>query len=381
MEEFSRALAAQGHEVHVVAGGPSDSVPGGRRGQVAVHPVSDHMDVRHFDWVGNAVLDGVRLVEAGLEAADEHGPFDLIMSEGWTCAHSARSLRAILGLTWALVMQETEVGKRGKRVTRQQLYAAEMETWACEQADHVLTPGEPARRELEEICKVQREKVTVAPWGVEPSRFESDTDIDDFRGLFAAPNHKLVAFVGELAPHTGVEDLAEAVLGLAARGRPVQLVLGGEGFLGESLEKRFEEAGLPGRMCLAGWLSPKVRGALYRAADLVVVPSRYGPSGLPAIEAAACGACVVACEAGALADLVEGSSGAIIGVPPQDPEQLRGAMEELLSNQGKARGLGERARAHVRETYAWKSAAQAASALLSKLASSRVRTAGRRRRR
>jgi glycosyltransferase involved in cell wall biosynthesis len=88
-------------------------------------------------------------------------------------------------------------------------------------------------------------------------------------------------------------------------------------------------------------LLPKI----YAAADLLVVPSRIEGFGLPVLEAMACGTPVVCSRA---ASLPEVGGDAVVYFDPEDPEELAGAIERVLSSEElqlslKAKGL-ERAK-------------------------------------
>jgi D-inositol-3-phosphate glycosyltransferase len=71
----------------------------------------------------------------------------------------------------------------------------------------------------------------------------------------------------------------------------------------------------------------------YRAADVVLVPSRSESFGLVALEAAACGVPVVAAAVGGLRTLVRhGRTGFL--VDRRDPEVYAAYVAELLDNPG-----------------------------------------------
>lgn len=351
--ELAAALARAGHETHVITCNYGEGRPAHHREGVTVHDMRERLPVRHFDWVGDAVLDNLRLVERALEATDEHGPIHAIISHDWLAAHASKALRAILGVPWLLVVHDTEVGKRGNRLDRRQVYIAEMEGWAIGEAHRVVTNSDFMGAEIARIHKAPEQKIAVVPCGVNPDRFLSDTNTRDFRRLFVQDHEKLVVYAGRLSPMKGVEDLAEAFCLLAASEPRASLVLAGEGVLREALDKRFQEAGVADRVLLTGWVADKVLGALFMAADVVAVPSRYEPFGMVAIEAAACGAAVVAAEVGGLAEVVRGSRGSLQGVPPAQPDLLASALGALLTDEPRTRRMRESAETYARQTYSW----------------------------
>ncbi len=367
--ELAGALIAKGHEVHVVTPNHLGKSPDYLREGVHVHDMREALPLKHFDWVGDTVLGNIPLLERAMEVAGERGPFDVLISHDWLASHAAKALKSTWGVPWLLAMHDTEVGKRNNRLTRPQAYIAEMEAWSVRHADHILTTSEFMGREIARIYRASRGRLTVIPCGVTPSRFQSATHIPDFRRLFAADNEKLIVYVGRLSPMKGVEDLIEAFVCLTESDGTLKLVLAGDGVLRETMAKRVKQAGLTNRVFLTGWLSRKVLGALYQAADVVVVPSRYEPFGLVATEAASCGAAVIASEVGGLAEVVRRSAGSIIGVPSASPERLATAVQEVLSDPQRANTLGMQARKHVVRAYSWENVADKISAVLSQLVS------------
>jgi glycosyltransferase involved in cell wall biosynthesis len=91
---------------------------------------------------------------------------------------------------------------------------------------------------------------------------------------------------------------------------------------------------------------------LYRRATLVVVPSRFEGFGLPAVEAMACGAPVVACCAGALPEVMRATGGGLV-VPRDDPDALAKGVATLLEQPDARAEIGERARRRVNELFSW----------------------------
>jgi D-inositol-3-phosphate glycosyltransferase len=93
----------------------------------------------------------------------------------------------------------------------------------------------------------------------------------------------------------------------------------------------------------------------YRAADVVLVPSRSESFGLVALEAAACGTPVIASAVGGLLTLVDdGDTGFL--VPGRDPDEFARLAARLLDNDLLARSMSQRAAERSRR-YTWSLAA------------------------
>lgn len=89
----------------------------------------------------------------------------------------------------------------------------------------------------------------------------------------------------------------------------------------------------------------------YRAADLVVLPSRWEGMALSPLEAMACGRPVVLTDVdGARESLPPGHAGACL-VPPEDPAALAAAVVALLRDPSRRAALGRQAHDHVLSTF------------------------------
>jgi glycosyltransferase involved in cell wall biosynthesis len=140
-----------------------------------------------------------------------------------------------------------------------------------------------------------------------------------------------------------------------------------------AIENQISALGLTGRVELIGFRpdpAPDIR-----AADVVIVPSRYDGMALVLLEAMACGAAIVATR-------VAGSSaldGAGQIVPVDDPQALAEAVDAMLADPDHRRLLGLAARERVAERYSLQRSVEGTIRLWQKLgahpASDRPRTA------
>jgi glycosyltransferase involved in cell wall biosynthesis len=96
---------------------------------------------------------------------------------------------------------------------------------------------------------------------------------------------------------------------------------------------------------------------LYSSAQVVVSPSLYEGFGLPAAEAMACGAAVVATTAGAFPEFIEDGRTGVL-VPPGDAGALAAAIKSLLRDPERCRRMGAAASDHIREHFTWQRTAR-----------------------
>ena len=196
-------------------------------------------------------------------------------------------------------------------------------------------------------------RVRVIPNGVELADF-ADHDTAGFRRRVGLGDEPFVLFMGRLNLIKGPDILLDAFARLRGDLARYHLVFAGpdEG-LGENLRRFASKKGLSGRVHFAGHVSAVERASAYRAADLLVVPSRQEAMSLVALEAGACGTPVlITAQCGF--DEVERSGGGLVALASADA--LVEALNQLLSHPEKLPAMGNRLYALVAERYTWKAA-------------------------
>jgi glycosyltransferase involved in cell wall biosynthesis len=105
-----------------------------------------------------------------------------------------------------------------------------------------------------------------------------------------------------------------------------------------ALQRLAAELGIASRCDWIAWVSDAERLQLFNRCRALVMVSLWEGFGLPALEAMACGAPVIAARAGALPEVV-GDAGLL--VDPRRPEEIRDAMAAVEREAGLARRLAE----------------------------------------
>lgn len=171
-------------------------------------------------------------------------------------------------------------------------------------------------------------------------------DLDLYHPAESGGDRIVVLYPRRLDPGRGIDDAKAAALILTSRHARVEFHFVGRGVNDEiEAEMRRWAEEHPG--CRYYWVPMREMPAVYRGADIVIVPSRAceGTS-LSCLEAMASGKAVVCSRVGGLSDLViDGYNGRLIDVTP---ETLAGAIDELVRDPEKRRGFGARARETAR---------------------------------
>jgi glycosyltransferase involved in cell wall biosynthesis len=180
-------------------------------------------------------------------------------------------------------------------------------------------------------------RIKVIPNGVDGTRFSPDGRIA------ARTDDPLVVSVGRLSRARG-PDIAVAALALM-RTPNARLRLVGDGEDRARIEHQVSALGLTDRVELVGFRADPAPDL--RAADVVIIPSRYDGMSLILLEAMACGAAIVATRVSGTCAL----AGAGVVVPVEQPVSLACAVDALLADPARRRQLGNAARSRAVESY------------------------------
>lgn len=162
------------------------------------------------------------------------------------------------------------------------------------------------------------------------------------------PGSRWFIYVGGFNPHKNVRAIVEAhadLCRLVGQDAPLLLLVGdakGDVFHSEveAIRRSIDEAGTESRIRWLGFVPDEELSALLSASLALVMPSESEGFGLPAIEAAACGAPVIATIESPLPQLLEGGG---LFVPPGDVAAVRDAMNRLLADEDVRKKCGDTA--------------------------------------
>ena len=234
---------------------------------------------------------------------------------------------------------------------------AEAEVIAC--ADAITASGEPEAQQLVHLYGADERRVEIVEPGVEHALF-SPGDRAGARAAIGAGEGPLVLFVGRIQPLKGPSVAVESFVRLDRPDAQMVIVGGPSGVDGDAemarITRLVERAGIEERVRFVAPVPHHLLGSYYRAADVVLVPSRSESFGLVALEAASCGAPVVAAAVGGLRTLVDhGRTGFL--VEGRDPKIYSAYVEEILDNSLLAAEMAHAAAANA-SRYTWRRMAQ-----------------------
>jgi glycosyltransferase involved in cell wall biosynthesis len=159
----------------------------------------------------------------------------------------------------------------------------------------------------------------------------------------------IAVYTGRLHPLKGLDNLIEAWSVVAARRPDARLWIVGDGPERAALWRQIADAGLDGRVVLAG--SFDTVDEFLAAADLFVLPSLEEGMSMSLLEAMAAGLPVVASDIPGNRAIVQHEVEGLL-TPPRDPDSLAMAIERILADREQADRLAAGARARVEREFA-----------------------------
>ncbi|HZB48506.1 MAG TPA: glycosyltransferase family 4 protein [Mycobacteriales bacterium] len=358
---LAEATARAGHEVTVLTRHPGpgpvayDEVVGGVRVvRVPEDPPLLRFEDELLAW---AMALNHALTRAGLAVCATDPP-DVLHAHDWLVAHAATTLKHHLGVPLVATLHATEAGRhQGWLPGPLNRSIHSVEWWLTYEARRVVACSGYMGWEVTRLFDLPPDKVDVVPNGVDPRPWQVPAERVAAARRRWAGDGPLVAFSGRLVYEKGVQDLLAALPRLRRRHPGLRLVVAGRGPSGDELVAAARRLRLGRAVTFAGFVPDSELAALVAAADCAVVPSRYEPFGLVALEAAAAGTPVVASDAGGLAEFVRDRETGLT-FPAGDPAALAAAVGELLADQVLGRRLARQARARLRREHSWSGVAE-----------------------
>lgn len=271
--------------------------------------------------------------------------------------------------------QGTDDGAQCHLNAAQELRVAEEGRIAAE-ADIITVSTEHEAEQLQRTYGLPRAKIRIIPCGVDLAHFTPDGPAarDRARRTLGWGQRPTVLFVGRLDPIKGLDLLLESAA--QAETRPEVVLVGGNPARDTELDRlrqRADTLGMTARTHFPGAVSQERLPLYYRAADALVVPSRYESFGLVAVEALACGTPVIASQVGGLPTVVRPGENGLL-VRWRTGSAFAEAIDTLLGDDALRAHLAARARRSV-ERFSWYHIGEHVRALYGELADSRVRVA------
>lgn len=337
--------------------------------QPASVEVRDGYRVVHVDAGPAAPLPAEDLIPhvaqfgEGVIAGTAGGRFDVVHSHYWLSGWAGVLVKEAHGIPLANsfhTLGRVKDAARRSDETPSSVARLKAEEGVIARSDCVVASTPYEFDELIDHYQASPERLCVSQPGIDHALF-SPGRRDDARRRIGVGDEPLILFVGRIQALKGIDiaiDMLDRMPSTVAVGigPPVLMIVGGPSGAGgphevERLRAQAQTCGLADRV---RFVPPQPHDELvhyYRAADVLVMPSRSESFGLVAAEAQACGLPVVASRVGGLPYVIDSSVSGLL-VSDWDPGSFAASTLAILDHSGFRRQLSRGAVEFARR-FSW----------------------------
>jgi glycosyltransferase involved in cell wall biosynthesis len=211
-------------------------------------------------------------------------------------------------------------------------------------ADAVSSPSQELANYVSRDCGYDAESIHIVRNGVNIQKF-----CPEGPKTLEPSDQVTVMFAGRLEERKGIHQLIDAIPQVLAQTKNVRFVIVGRDMkigrrsVSETIKRRLASSGSSGYVQFINHVPLAEMPALYRSADICVVPSLYENAPYTVLEAMSCGKPVIATSAGGTPEYIDdGLTGYVI--PPGRPSDIAAAIVKLVISPERRTAFGLAAR-------------------------------------
>lgn len=358
LTELSAGLERRGHEVHAFVRTGADQPKYEVIHGVHLHRISFELSsdlVQEVTNMSNAMVHEMFQVERFMNTQ-----FDICHAHDWLAAPTIINIkRHHPGRRCVLTIHSTEFGRCGNQIFGgQSERIRRVEREAIRLADRVIGVSGVLCNEIKDHYEFDWEKLRCVYNGINCYRFDGNLwDPAEIRCRYGVgPMDPMALFVGDMITQKGPDILVEAIPRILASRSDAKFVIVGDGHMKDNLVRRVYELGVQGSVCFTGTMSGQDLVDLFKATDLVVIPSRNEPSGMVTLEAWASNKPVVVTKSGGPREFVwHDDDGYLVDT---SSEGIAWGVNAAFSNFPHTKYMGGRGRVKAAFQFSWDKIAQ-----------------------
>ena len=348
--ELAAALERKGNELHVFT----------RMGQG--QPEYDRIDGVHyhrcpFQLNGNFVDEVNNMCGAFVQhlfrTEDYIGAFDVVHAHDWLASNALIWSKQGRQRKTIFTLHSTEFGRSGNNFGNgQSVRIRAQERAGTEWADRVIAVSNALKHEVEWMYNAPDWKVAVVGNGVDVRRFDVSVDPGEVKlGYGIGPMDPTVLFSGRMVYQKGPDLLVEAIPHILKYYPGAKFLFAGDGEMRPAVERRAQALGVAHATRFIGFQRDGALTRLYKACDVLCVPSRNEPFGIVLLEAWSAGKPVVSTRNGGPNEFVWHE---VNGLKVHaNPNSIAWGIGTLFTNFEWARWMGRNGRIAAEEAFSW----------------------------
>ena len=365
--DLAHAMTEQGTEVHVITcehpGAAAEEVEDG----IYLYRVTPQGQANDFiHWV--QLLNDAMLARADaliptlldnptMDATGHARVADPIIlhAHDWLAHFAGAALKHKYHLPLVATIHATEYGRNNGIKGPVQEYISSVEWNLQNEAWRVIVCTEFMKRECEHALHTPWDKMDIIYNGVEASKFQLPNFTAEekaaFRAKYAAPEEKIVFFVGRMVREKGVQILIEALPKVRWGYHDAKLLICGGGKR-DHLVNLAAYLGMERHVYFAGFVPDDDLMKIYQIIDIACFPSLYEPFGIVALEGMAAHVPVVVSDAGGLPEVVQNG---VTGITTYagNPNSLADGLLKALHEPETVQRMADEAYQRVLTVFNW----------------------------
>jgi glycosyltransferase involved in cell wall biosynthesis len=348
--ELAAGLERRGHEVHVFTRQAHGQANYDLVDNVHYHRCSFPSSNNFVDEINNMCRSFVHNF-FGVE--DYVGRFDVVHAHDWLAANAAVWIKEGRGRKAVLTMHSTEYGRNGNRFFGGQSHRIQdHERHGTYCADRVITVSGLLKDEIRWLYQLPEHKVRVIYNGVNAKVFDYGVDAGDVKRRYGVgPLEPMILFVGRMVVQKGPDILVRTMPSILRYYPQAKFVFAGDGHMRGEVTALANNLGVGHALRMLGDKRGRDLHDLYKACDIVAVPSRNEPFGIVILEGWSAHKPVVSTKKGGPAEFVwHGVNGLHVD---DTPDSVAWGLGTLLADHDKCRWMGRNGRAAVEAAFSW----------------------------
>ena len=240
-------------------------------------------------FYGASLFDEVERYGLAARAIARQRDFDIIHAHDWLSLKAGLQAKAVSGKPLVFHVHATEFDRTGGTHINSQVYEIERE--GMQRADAVVAVSDFTKSIITRNYGIAPEKVHVVHNGINAQSYETMKP-DNLLALKRL-GKKIVLFVGRITLQKGPDYFLRAAKGVLAYAPDTLFIIAGSGDMEAQIIQQAASLGIAQNIMFAGFLRGQELVALYRVADVMLMPSGSEPFGIASLESLANGTPVI----------------------------------------------------------------------------------------
>ncbi|MEK9728138.1 MAG: glycosyltransferase, partial [Candidatus Margulisiibacteriota bacterium] len=218
-------------------------------------------------------------------------------------------------------------------------YAKKESERFCNACNKIIVPTNEMKKMLKNY-KINKEIITI-PSGINIYSPSND-EVATFKNKYMNNEYLNCLFIGRDGKEKNIDFLIDAFQIIKQNKTNVHLTIIGDGPERKNIEQKIKKLGLKDSVTLTGYLNKKEVFSAYKAADIMLFPSKTETQGLTAVESIMCGTPVIGINEMGIKNVIEHEISGLL--TKDDLTEYVAATLDVLNNSEKRARLSTNAK-------------------------------------